>query len=124
MRTKTLISAIVVVITLSISPLSIAEDSAVGAMAEIVIKLSQFPSDADKEKLAAISASSDSSMAEIAVSTAIAKNEHQEKAADKEKLTAIVADESAPSQLRDVASAVLNLNHKASAEDISKLEMI
>ncbi len=123
MRTKTVLSTMAVFIILPIAQLSMADDSAIDAMANIVISLNHFPSDADKERLSEIVESGDSSQAEIAVATAIANIEHKVKAADKESLDAIVADESATSQLRDLASVLLTMNHKLSASDIAKLEM-
>ena len=124
MQTKTVLSTIAVFIILSVTQLSMADDSATGAMPNIVISLNHFPSDADKERLSEIVESGDSSQAEIAVATAIANIAHKANAADKEKLNAIVADESTSSQLRDLASVVLTINHKPSASDIAKLEMI
>ena len=121
MRTNTVVSAIAVFIILPITQLALADDSAIGAMAEILISLNHFPSDSDKQRLSEIVDNSDSSEAEIAVATAIANIEHHAMAADKEKLTVIVADESASFQLRDLSSVVLALNHTPSATDIEKL---
>ena len=124
MRPNTVVSAIVVFTFLPINQLALADDSAIGAMAEILISLNHFPSDSDKQRLSEIADNSDSSKAEISVATAIANIEHRAKAADKDKLTVIVADESASSQLRDLASVVLALNHTPSATDVAKLESI
>ena len=122
MRKNILLSTIAMFVFLPLSQISFADDAAVSAMADIVINLKHFPSDADKAKLSSIAEGSDSS--EAAVATAIANIEHQANAADKEKLSAIVADESAPAGLRDVASVVLALNHTPSDADIAKLEKL
>jgi len=124
MRKNIVLSTLAMLAFMPLSQISFADDAAVGAMADIVINLKHFPSDADKVKLSSIAESSDSSEAEAAVATAIANIEHQANAADKEKLSAIVADESAPAGLRDVASVVLALNHTPSDSDIAKLEKI
>ena len=124
MRTNAVLSAIIFFAILPIAQLSIADDAAIGTMADIMINLKHFPSESDKQRLTAIVNSSDSSEAEIAVATAIANIKHQATAADKEKLSAIVADESTPAELRDLASIVLNINHSLSASDIAKLEKI
>lgn len=124
MRVNTILSAIVFFAILSGTQLSMADDSAIGTMAKIMINLKHFPSDSDKQELTAIANSSDSGEAEIAVATAIANIEHQATAADKEKLNAIVADESTPAELRNLASIVVNTLHFPSASDIAKLEMI
>ena len=100
---------------------ALAGDLAVGSMAEIVANMNHYPSDADKEKLAAIA---DASEAEIAIATAISNVAHKASTPDRESLTAIAADESLAPELRVLASAVLNINHKASTTDIAKLEKI
>ncbi len=112
MRKNIVLSTIAMLALMPLSQISFADDAAVGTMANIVINLKHFPSDADKAKLSSIAEGSDSS--EAAVATAIANIEHKANAADKEKLSAIVADESASAQLRDVASVVLALNHMPS----------
>ena len=122
MRSNIVLSTIAMFALAPLCQMTFADDAAIAAMADIVINLKHFPSDADKAKLSSIAGGSDSS--EAAVATAIANIEHQAKAADKEKLSAIVADESAPSGLRDVASVVLALNHTPSDSDIAKLEKI
>jgi len=122
MRKNIVLSTIAMLALMPLSQISFADDAAVGTMADIVINLKHFPSDADKAKLSSIAEGSDSS--EAAVATAIANIEHKANAADKEKLSAIVADETASAQLRDVASVVLALNHMPSESDIAKLEKI
>ena len=124
MRLKTVLSTIVFFAILSGTQVSIAGDSATGAMAKIMINLKHFPSEADKEGLSAIANSSDSSEAEIAVATAIANIQHQATAADKEKLNAIVADESTPADLSNLASVILNTMHSPSESGIATLEKI
>ena len=124
MRKNAVFSAIIILAILPIAQLSIADDAAIGTMADIMINLKHFPSESDKQRLTAIVDSSVSSEAEIAVATAIANIKHLASTADKEKLSAIVADESTPAELRDLASIVLNINHSLSASDIAKLEKI
>ena len=124
MRKIIVLSTIAMLALMPLSQISFADDAAVGTMADIVINLKHFPSDADKAKLSSIAEGSDSTDAEVTIATAIANIEHKANAADKEKLSAIVADESASAQLRDVASVVLALNHMPSESDIAKLEKI
>ena len=118
------LSTIALIVFLPVTQLAFADDAAVAKMAQIVMSLKHFPSDADKESLSMIINGSDSSEAEVAVAAAIANIEHKVSAADKEKLSAIVADESASAQLRDVASVVLSLNHVPSESDVAKLAKI
>jgi len=124
MRRHTILSAILFALILPLAQVSIADESPTGTMAEIMIKLNHFPSEADVQSLHAIASGGDSSEAEIAVAMAIANLKHQATAADKEKLNALVADESAPAELRTLASVIVSTNHKPSAADIARLESI
>ena len=54
MRKAKVLNAVLFFAVALASPLSIADDAAVGAMANIMIKLNHFPSDADKERLSEI----------------------------------------------------------------------
>ena len=81
-------------------------------MADITISLNHYPSESDKQKLAAIINSSQSSQAEIAVATAIANIEHKVTSTDKEKVKVNITDESTPAELRELASIVIKINHK------------
>jgi len=101
-----------------------ADGSAVSTMANIMIGLKHFPSDADKTALTAIVENSDSSDAEKGIAMAIANIQHKVTAADKEKLTAIAADEHASGALRKLAAIVGGTNHMPSAADIEKLQEI
>jgi len=107
-----------------VSPFSLAAESAAATMAEILVNLNHFPSDADKDRLADIMESDETSDAEVDIAMAISHIAHQAKDEDKEMLNEIIADESVPAELRDVAAAVLRVNHKVSDEDMAKLKMI
>jgi hypothetical protein len=106
------------------APFSLAGDADVRTMAEIVLNLNHFPSDADKEKLAAIIDNEDSSEDEVTIATAILNVAHQASESDKEALDMIVTDDSVSPSVQALASAVLNVSHKATDEDIAKLKMI
>lgn len=124
MRFNTVLSAIIIVIILPVTQLSLADETAIGTMAEIMINLKHFPSESDKQRLQAIADSSERSEAEIVVAIAITNFKHQAAAADNEKLNAIVADETTPAELRDLAAVIVSTNHSPSASNIAKLESI
>ena len=84
--------------------LAFADAAAIRTMADITMNLNHYPSDSEKQTLAAIAKSEDSSESEIAVATAISNMKHQVAAGDKEKLNSIIADDSAPTDLRALAS--------------------
>ncbi|MDH3643176.1 MAG: hypothetical protein OES38_13835 [Gammaproteobacteria bacterium] len=94
---------------------------AVATMANIVIGLQHFPSDADKAALAAI-AEGDASSSVKAVARAIANISHKVSADDQATLATIAADESEPAELRELASIVNGVNHVPSAEAVAALQ--
>ena len=98
-------------------------DEAVASMAKIVASLQHFPSDADKEALSAIAASTDDESVK-AVANAIAAISHKVGDADKAALEAIAADENEPADLRQLAGILVGLNHVPSDEAKAALEAI
>jgi len=61
------------------SPFSVAAESAAATMAEILVNLNHFPSDADKDRLADIMESDETSDAEVDIAMAISHIAHQAK---------------------------------------------
>ena len=93
-------------------------------LAEIMTTLEHYPNDSQKQQLAEIIESDDSSEAEIAVATAISNFEHQVAEDDQAKLNSIIEDDSTPDELRQVATILLGAQHHPSEADIEKLEGI
>ena len=124
MRSIAIVSSIVCSILLIITNLAFADSTAIRTLANITMNLNHYPSDSDKQKLAAITNSDDSSKSEIAVATAISNIEHRVAAADKDKLNSIIGDDSTPAELRELASILININHRPTESDIEKLEEI
>jgi hypothetical protein len=124
MRSTTIFSSIACSVLLTITSLVFAGTVATRTMADITMNLSHFPSDSDKQKLAAIINSDDSSESEKAVAAAISKIEHQVSDGDKEKLKSIVGDDATPAELRAVASVLINVMHTPTESDIEKLKEI
>ena len=89
---RTILSTIVFFTVLLNTTIASADDAAISTMANIMIGLAHFPSDSDKQQLAAIANSSEASQTEKTVATAIANIAHKASAADQEKLNAIVAN--------------------------------
>ena len=119
-----MVSIIACSVLLIISDLAFADTAAIRTMADITMNLNHFPSDSDKQTLAAITNSDDSSESEIAVATAISNIKHQVAAGDKEKLHSIIVDDSIPAELRAVASILISINHKPTKSDIEQLRKI
>ncbi len=121
----TIISSIIACsVLLIITNLAFADAAAIRTMADITMNLSHYPSDSEKQTLAAIAKSDDSSESEIAVATAISNMKHQVAAGDKEKLNSIIADDSAPADLRALASILISINHKPTESDTEQLKKI
>jgi len=104
------------------APVTHAAD-AVSTMANIVLSLQHFPSDADKAALAEIAAG-DSSDSVKAVAGAIANINHKVSDTDKGVLEAIANDDSEPEDLRELAVIVAGMNHMPGSEDKAALEML
>lgn len=123
----TSISSLILATTLLASPVVWSADP-VGAstktMAEIMMSVRHYPSDADKEILKKISADAASSAYEKTIATAILNLNHAAADADKAKLDAITKDAAAPEQIKVLAGIVLNLNHKPSEADTAKLKQV
>jgi hypothetical protein len=106
------------------APVAFAESEAIRTMATITKNLNHFPSDADKQKLANIINSDESSEAEIAVASAISDFEHKVSESDSAELQSVIDDESAPAELRKLASILMTINHSPSESDMEKLDRI
>ena len=124
MKSTNIVSIIACSALLMISSLAFADMAATRTMADITMKLNHYASDSEKQTLAAIAKSDDSSESEIAVAAAISNMKHQVTAGDKEKLNSIIADDSNPAELRALASILISINHRPSESDIEQLGMI
>ena len=124
MNSKNIVSIIACSVLLMISSLAFADSAATRTMADITIKLNHYPSDSEKQTLAAIAKNGDSSESEIAVATAISNMKHQVAAGDKDKLNSIIADDSVSEDLRAVASILISINHRPTESDIEQLGKI
>ncbi|MEE8339460.1 MAG: hypothetical protein V3R56_04900 [Xanthomonadales bacterium] len=124
MKSINIVSIIVCSALLMISSLAFADTAATRTMADITMKLNHYPSDSEKQTLAAIADSDDSSVSEIAVATAISNLKHKVTAGDKEKLNSIIADDSVPEDLRAVAGILISINHRPTESDIEQLGKI
>jgi len=103
---------------------AMAADENIKKMAEIMLKLNHYPSDAEKETLKQITLNSSSSKDEKTVATAMINLQHQATAEDKKKLSEIMNDKSAPEDIRTLATIVHNVNHHPSDEDKEKLKKL
>ncbi len=124
MKFTIIVSIIACSVLLIITSLAFADTAATRTMADITMKLNHYASDSEKQTLAAIAKSDDSSESEIAVATAISNIKHQVAAGDKEKLHSIIVDDSIPAELRAVASILISINHRPTESDIEQLGMI
>jgi len=124
MKSTVISSIIACSVLLIITNLAFADAAATRTMAEITMNLNHYPSDSEKQTLAAIANSDDSSELEIAVATALSNLKHQVTASDKDKLNSIIADDSAPADLHALASILISINHRPTESDIEQLRKI
>lgn len=97
---------------------------AVPKMANILLELQHFPTDAQKATLAAIQNDSSYSDAERQVASAIANIQHKVSDADRERLSAIASDESLHESLRTLAKVLVGINHMLSDADKETLRKL
>ena len=107
-----------------LTSVAFADDDATRTMATITKNLNHFPSDSDKEKLADVINSDESSKAEIAVASAISDFEHKVSDSDRKELQTVIDDESTPDDLRQLAAILMTINHSPSESDVEKLDRI
>lgn len=104
-----------------------ADNKAVAAsrtIAEIMIGLHHYPTDAEKVTLRQLETAETSSANEKVIAQALASLQHKVADADRPKLEAITRNESATGAERALANILLNLNHQPSDGDISVLKHI
>lgn len=124
-KTSTLSAAVIAVFTLLIiAPLSFAESNAIATMAHILTELNHYPSNEQKETLAAISKDESNSEATRAIAEAIHNIEHKPKAEDVATLKIVSETESTTEEEKQLAEIVTNLNHSVSAETKKALEAL
>ncbi len=116
MHTKYYLYLSVLVCCLMSNPLWAGEQEAIKNMANILMHLNHYPSDAEKKQLRNMAANSDSEHVKI-LATAMVNMEHSATAADKRKLKQLMDDKSASEQEKTLASILYNLHHKPSRAD-------
>ncbi len=99
-------------------------DSSEGMMASILAELNHFPSDAQKEVLAAIYEDASNSPAEKLVAAIISRVAHQVGDADKAELQTILGSEEVSEGLKTIANAILNIKHKVQSDDLQALKKL
>ena len=100
------------------SQFSMAQDnaSAIKEVADIVASINHFPSDADKDRLMAIS-DDDSLFDGIrAMATAVSNFAHAANADGKAAMASLQANDQAPDRAKALAGIIANMNHMASAD--------
>ncbi len=111
-------------LALLMSPAALSQSGAVSTMAGILAEMQHYPSDAQKEKLTAISNNSSYSEAAHAIAMAIRDIKHKAQSDDVSALKKITQSASASKAEKQLASIVLDFNHQVSAEAQEKLKML
>ncbi|ABM03767.1 hypothetical protein Ping_2003 [Psychromonas ingrahamii 37] len=100
------------------------ESSATRTMAEFMINLQHYASEADKVKLEKVAVEATTTADEKIIAQALLNFKHKAADTDKPKLKAITEDVTAPAAVKDLASILLSLNHHATDADAAKLKQI
>lgn len=116
-----LITAAVLAVSLVALP-ALGADGPAATLADILMDMNHFPSDAEKETLAGIAADDAVDDNLQAIAAAIAGIEHTPSASAQAELNGILASEAASPAQKTLAGAVLRFRHQVSVEDRSALE--
>ena len=100
------------------------DESAVKAMANILMHVNHFPSSAEKKTLKKIADDGSNSGHVRAIANAMMHMQHAVSSADRKALNNIADDSSADSDTRELASILSHFNHKPSRSDKEKLNDI
>lgn len=98
--------------------------AATRVIADIMISLHHFPSDADQNRLAELTATSTTSADEKTIAQVLMHVKHKVADADKPKLIAITKDAAASAEVKGLAGILLSLNHQLNDADITTLKKI
>ena len=101
-----------------------ANSAAAKQVADIVVSLNHFPSDADKVTLAAISGNTALVQAVRDMATAVANIQHSATAEGKSTMAALQASADIPDRGKALAGIIASLNHTASADAKAQLAQL
>ncbi|MDL0432654.1 hypothetical protein QPM17_16050 [Marinobacter sp. TBZ242] len=110
------------VMTLLASPAAFSQSDAVAKVAGILSEMQHFPSDAQKESLAAISNDSSHSDAIRTIATAVRNIQHKAQPDDVSALKEVRDSASASEAEKQLASIVLDFHHQPSDQAKEKLK--
>lgn len=111
-------------LTLLVSPAALAQSDAVATMAGILVDMQHFPSDAQKQTLAAISNDGSNSEATRTIATAIHNIQHKAQPDDVAALKKVENSADATDAEKKLASIVLGFHHMAGDEAKKTLGML
>jgi hypothetical protein len=108
---------------------SVAQDNAANMaaakqIADIVVSLNHFPSDADKATLGAISGNMELTEGLRAMASAVTNIQHAATAEGKSAMAALQAAADTPDRGKALAGVIENLNHMASADAKAQLAQL
>lgn len=98
------------------SQASMAQEAATAlkAIADIVVSLNHYPTDADKAALAEIEGNTDLPQGVRDMASTVANISHSASDEGKERMAQIQANEQAPDRAKQLAGIIANINHMAS----------
>jgi len=111
-------------ITLMTSALAVASESAVSAMAGMVMQLNHYPTATEKAALANITTDAKTTTGEKTLAGALMRMQHRVGGADSTALQHLSADSAAKKSERELADILLGIAHKASVGDIKRLKAL
>lgn len=105
-------------------PAASAHDASIKNMAGIIMHLNHYPSDNEKQELAAIAGDDDLTPGERTLAGALMRMKHAVEGKDAAALRALAADKHAAPDERELADILLGIHHHPSGIDKQRLKAL
>jgi len=105
-------------------PTASAHDASIKDMAGIIMHLNHYPSEGEKQELAAMAGDNHLSTGERALAGALMRMQHSVEGEDAAALRTLSADKNASPDERELADILLGIHHHPSASDQQRLKAL
>ena len=123
-RQLRLVSLLVLLVTLGAAPLSAQATKPVQAMANVLMTMDHFPTDAQKQSLKQLADDKATTAQERVLLQALLNVQHTVSTADKPKVEALLKDPAATDAVKTIAAILGKLNHQATDADKAALKKL
>jgi hypothetical protein len=118
------VSVLLLLVALVVAPLSAQATKPVQAMANVLLTMNHFPTDAQKDSLKKLADDKATTAQERVLLQALLNVQHTVSAADKPKVEALLKDPAATDSVKTIATILGKLNHQATDADKAALKKL